>query len=237
MRFLLTLLLTAVASAPLRADEAPTARTPKEGLQPLHALVGSWRVTGELLQGTTQERRQGSWLEKVSWEWRFKGDDAWLVGTVHGGRHYASCEIRYLPDVDRYRLTLGTTSKERVVFEGSLGQRRLVVETAGTKGPSQRLTLHLLHANRYLCRFEERPAGKTVYRQLYRVGATKEGVPFASAESQPECIVSGGLGTSTVMYKGKTYYVCCSGCRDAFNEEPEKFIKEFEAKKKEQAGK
>ena len=27
------------------------------------------------------------------------------------------------------------------------------------------------------------------------------------------------------MYKGKTYYVCCSGCRDAFNENPEKFLK------------
>ena len=35
-----------------------------------------------------------------------------------------------------------------------------------------------------------------------------------------------------VSFQGKTYYVCCSGCRDAFNEEPEKYIAEFEAKKK-----
>ena len=34
-----------------------------------------------------------------------------------------------------------------------------------------------------------------------------------------------------VTYKGETFYVCCSGCRDAFNENPEKFIKEYEAKK------
>ena len=33
-------------------------------------------------------------------------------------------------------------------------------------------------------------------------------------------------------YKGETFWVCCSGCRDAFNENPEKFIKEFKAKKK-----
>jgi YHS domain-containing protein len=32
--------------------------------------------------------------------------------------------------------------------------------------------------------------------------------------------------------QGVTYYVCCSGCRDAFNEDPEKYIKEYEAKKK-----
>jgi hypothetical protein len=33
-----------------------------------------------------------------------------------------------------------------------------------------------------------------------------------------------------VSYKGKTYYVCCGGCRDAFRAEPEKFIKEYEEK-------
>jgi YHS domain-containing protein len=32
-------------------------------------------------------------------------------------------------------------------------------------------------------------------------------------------------------HKGETYYVCCSGCRDAFNENPEKYITEFKAKK------
>ena len=53
-------------------------------------------------------------------------------------------------------------------------------------------------------------------------------MPFASVDKGPECIVSGGLGTMAVSHKGKTYYVCCSGCRDAFNEEPEKYIKEYE---------
>ena len=36
----------------------------------------------------------------------------------------------------------------------------------------------------------------------------------------------------TVSFGGKTYYVCCTGCRDAFNEDPEKFVKAFEKKKK-----
>jgi len=34
-----------------------------------------------------------------------------------------------------------------------------------------------------------------------------------------------------VSYQGKTYFVCCSGCRDAFNENPEKFVKAAEKKK------
>ncbi|MGL4465489.1 MAG: YHS domain-containing protein, partial [Planctomycetia bacterium] len=30
---------------------------------------------------------------------------------------------------------------------------------------------------------------------------------------------------------GKTYHVCCTGCRDAFNDDPEKFISEANAKR------
>ncbi len=29
----------------------------------------------------------------------------------------------------------------------------------------------------------------------------------------------------TVSYQGKSYPICCSGCRDEFNEDPEKYVK------------
>ena len=35
-----------------------------------------------------------------------------------------------------------------------------------------------------------------------------------------------------MTYMGKTYYVCCSGCKDAFNEDPAKYVKEFEDAKR-----
>ena len=96
---------------------------------------------------------------------------------------------------------------------------------------TQRLVWYLLHANRLMVRYEVKPAEKTLFTRVYQVGATKEGTVFANAPTGPECIVSGGAGTSTVTYQGKTYYVCCSGCRDAFLEEPDKYIKEYEAKR------
>ncbi len=55
-------------------------------------------------------------------------------------------------------------------------------------------------------------------------------VPFADVAKGPECVVSGGVGTSKVMYKGKEYYVCCTGCRDEFLADPEKYIKKAEAR-------
>ena len=95
----------------------------------------------------------------------------------------------------------------------------------------QRLVVTLLHHNRYLYRWEAKPAGAGVYARKYQVGATKEGEAFADVPAGPECVVSGGLGKIPVTYKGQTYYVCCSGCADAFKDDPEKYIKEFEAKK------
>ena len=48
-------------------------------------------------------------------------------------------------------------------------------------------------------------------------------------------MISGGLGTSQVSYNGKSYWVCCSGCKAAFDEEPARWVAEFEAKQKEKA--
>ena len=78
----------------------------------------------------------------------------------------------------------------------------------------------------------KKPAGKTLYVAQYEVACNKVGESLGAKEKKNLCIVTGGLGTSTVSYKGQTFYVCCSGCRDAFNENPEKFIKEFEKKNK-----
>jgi YHS domain-containing protein len=49
--------------------------------------------------------------------------------------------------------------------------------------------------------------------------------------------VSKAAGGKSV-YKGKTYYFCCAGCKPMFDKDPEKYIKAMEAaKKKEQAKK
>ena len=44
------------------------------------------------------------------------------------------------------------------------------------------------------------------------------------------CISSGCV---LHWYKGKTYYVCCSGCKAAFEDEPERWIARLEAQKAE----
>ena len=41
--------------------------------------------------------------------------------------------------------------------------------------------------------------------------------------------MTGGASTITVSYQGKSYPVCCTGCRDEFNDNPEKYAKIAEA--------
>ncbi|MDY3553949.1 YHS domain-containing protein [Gemmata sp. JC717] len=208
-------------------------------MQPFNVLVGGWKGSGAP-EGTKEERAAGAWEEKVTWEWKFKDQDAWLAVTFDKGKHFAKGELRYTPEKDasepKFTLTLTTADKSTATFTGTLTDKGKVLTLTRTNAPAseeQRLVFSLLHSNRHLYRLESRPAGTTVaFTKKYQVGATKEGEPFASVAKGPECIVSGGLGTMKVTYKGKDYYVCCSGCRDEFKENPEKYIKEAEAKAK-----
>lgn len=228
-------LLCAGVDSPKPAAPATT----KEALQPFNVLVGSWKGSG-MPEGTKEERAAGSWEETVAWEWKFKDKDAWLAVTFTKGKHFTKGELRYTPEKGaaepKFTLTLTAVDKTTATFAGALTDKDKVLALTRTDGPAaeeQRLVFSLLHHNRHLYRFETRPAGTTVaYGKKYQVGATKEGEAFANVPKGPECIVSGGLGTMKVVYKGKDYWVCCSGCRDEFKENPEKYIKEAEAKAK-----
>jgi len=205
---------------------------PKDALQPFNDLIGSWRCNGAP-EGTRAEKQKGAWSESVDWVWRFDKDDAWLKVTFDKGKYWTAGQLRPGMEKDQFELTLTTTDKDTQKFVGAMKERTLTVDRSDAKtGETQRLIFRLLHSNRYVVYYEAKPKDKELYRRLWQIGATKEGEPFAAGQTGPECIVSGGLGTMKVTHKGQTYYVCCSGCRDAFKDDPEKYIKEYEEKMK-----
>jgi hypothetical protein len=206
--------------------------TPKEALQGFQSLIGSWKGTG-VPQGTRDDRDKGFWIEMIAWQWKFKDKDVWLRADIEKGKHYSSFELRYLADKDAFELKATTLAKETQTFVGKLSGKRLTLDHHDARAKqTHRLVFSLLHFNRHLYRAEVKADGIKTFTQVYQVGATKQGVAFASVDKGPECIVSGGLGTMPVTHKGKTYYVCCTGCRDAFKDDPEKYIKEYEEEQK-----
>ncbi|MCC6417069.1 MAG: hypothetical protein IT429_02340 [Gemmataceae bacterium] len=200
----------------------------KEALQELNDYIGGWKGNG-----TSEKNRTEIWQESGNWGWRFKGKDAWLTLDLTGGKHFKRGELRYLTDKGAYQLTVIDKADKARVFEGKLKNRRLVLTRDDrATGGAEQIQMYLAGGGiRFIYEFAVRPPNRTLYTKDFQVAMTRAGESFGAAAKKAECIVTGGLGTMAVMHKGATYYVCCSGCRDAFNEDPEKFIKEFQARK------
>jgi hypothetical protein len=206
-------------------------KSSREALQALNDFIGRWKGVG----GPEKPRPdpKETWNETIDWVWRFKGNDAWLVLTIKNGRYLQGGELRFLPEKQRYQFTARTKDGKPLIYEGQLKDEILTLErTDAEKKENQRLVMNLAGDGvRFIYRHEHKVIGRTIYVRDYQVGSSKEGESLAATEKKHECVVSGGLGKTTVTYKGTTYYVCCSGCRDAFLENPEKYIKEYEARK------
>ncbi|HEY1859002.1 MAG TPA: hypothetical protein VGG61_01530 [Gemmataceae bacterium] len=225
--------VVAIAFAlPMRAADKPTENAAKEALKELNDYIGEWKGNGapEKAKPTAKE----SWTETVNWSWRFKGDDAWITLDIKDGKFLKTGELRYLPEKKRYQLKAVDKSDNKLVFEGDLKDGYLTLDREDEKTKeTQRLTMNLAAEGvRFIYRYSHKPEGKTLFVKDYQVACTKEGESLGASAKKNECVVSGGLGTIAVSFKGETFYVCCTGCRDAFNENPEKYVAEFKAKKK-----
>jgi len=221
-----SLLIMLVLNSP---DDQPSAKT---ALEAFNEFVGEWKGSGA--PDKPRADPKDAWSETARWSWRFKGNDAALVLTIESGKLSKGGELRYVPKTKLYIFTETAQNDEKRTYEGELKSGYLTLECVDKKArDTKRLTMNSAGDGlRFIYKSAHKPDGRTLYVRDYQVAFTKKGETFAATEKKPECVVTGGLGTSTVVYKGTSYYLCCSGCRDAFNENPEKYIKEFEARKK-----
>jgi hypothetical protein len=215
---------------PLPGADDKESKTAKEALQALNDYIGTWKGNGE---PAARPANKDFWSETVAWKWRFKGNAAWLVMTIQNGKHFKSAELRYLPDKRQYELRAIAKDDKKVVFLGELKDDFLVLErTDPDKKETQRIKMNLAAEGAlFIDRLDRKPAQRTVFYPDFQVACTKEGESLGAEEKKVVCVVTGGLGKIPVSYKGQTYYVCCSGCKDAFEENPEKILREFEARK------
>lgn len=221
----------------LNANFAQSAETPKEkeailtALQAFNDFIGEWSGKGEAKTGKSE-----FWDETMSWNWKFNKDAAPnLTVKFKNNKQFSYAEVKFLPDKKVYQLIVPGKDKEQV-FEGKI-VRRVLEMTRSDDVSKDRYTIRMSSTNEgALFNFEYlvQTAGKGIDKSLFVVRSKKEGVSISGGKKN-ECVVSGGVGTMPVSYNGKTYYVCCGGCRDAFNESEaakKKFVEEFEKKNK-----
>jgi YHS domain-containing protein len=207
-------------------------RSDQEALKSYSGFVGSWRGVGQVERG----RPRGAWQESSAWAWKLTNDSAALEVKVAKGKYLKSGVLRPepAPGTFAFEATLSDGSARRFLGK-SAGENKPLVLLADAKAPAEglrRITLTPLHDTRLLVLLESEDAERHTFSRLGEVGYTREGVAFAAGESYPLCIVTEGRGTIQVSYKGKTYWVCCSGCRDLFNDDPESVLAEAAAKEK-----
>ena len=221
-----TLLSCAALAVPAAAFADPP-EPAKEALKALNEFVGQWKGTGESKSGKSE-----IWKESAEWAWDLKGPDPALKLKVAGGKQLTQATLKFLPDKKKYQLTAVGPDKTERVYLGEIKGRKLVLthEDAATK---DRHTIEMSTNNdgaRFVYTLAVQRKGVGIARRLAEVGLSKEGAALAAGK-KAECIVTGGLGTMAVSYNGKTYYVCCSGCRDEFNANPKKYVEEYEKSK------
>ena len=56
---------------------------------------------------------------------------------------------------------------------------------------------------RFIYRTARKKEGTTIYVKENLVAATKEGEALGAEKKKSECVVSGGLGTQAITYKGR----------------------------------
>lgn len=208
----------------------PGRRADQAALKPFAGLVGDWRGTGQPQRGSAK----GAWTETAGWAWKLSPDSAALELNVAKGKLLRSATLRPGKGPNAFALDAVLADGAKRTFVGTFVEKKpltLTAEPPDGDGP-RRVVLTPLHDTRCLLLFEGRNEESAGFRRLAEVGYTRQGVAFAAGESYPLCIVTEGRGTTQVTHKGKTYWVCCSGCKDLFNDDPEAVLAEAAARQK-----
>jgi hypothetical protein len=215
------------------------------GLRPLQIVLGKWNGVVD----------RASSSEVHEWIWDFRSDKQFpsLVLTAPEGNFFNRASITFDPRVNKYKMT--TVDEEEVTrhYEGKFTADPEDVPEGDGKTVHRTFKLQLTEIpnpdrntrwqyvfnqqknNRYLIEVY-RAKGKSDYRRIDTIGTQRDGTSLARSDEDygdRTCVISQGLGTSQVSFKGKSYWVCCSGCAAAFNDDPETWIARFEEKQKE----
>ena len=200
----------------------------RESLGKLQAYVGQWRGVGQPKRGSTKD----SWVERSGWAWQFGTGDVSLQLISEDGKFLRSAKLRATSKPGDYELTATTATGAELKYSGTLTQDGLVLlASQDVEGAPSRITIRLVADGDRMVVLYERKADAERYTRLAEVGMTRQGSGFGKGTTYVECVVTGGLGTIAVMHEGKTYYVCCTGCRDYFNDNPAEVLAEYRARK------
>ncbi len=216
------------------SQEPSQANTAKQSLERLNDLIGEWRGTGQVRRGSTR----GAWRQTGEFVWDFSKKTPAVKYVVDNGKLTESGFITWNEN-DKYRLELTDSKEETRVYTGDWsGKKLLLTSKANDQDIRYRITVTPLNEKRSLVLHEKTSSGGASFFRIAEVGYTRAGTRLAiPGGGKRECVVTGGTAQTAVTFEGETYYVCCSGCKQAFDDDPAGVIADFKARLKERAEK
>ncbi len=216
-------------------------------MKPLQVMLGAWRGTIQKVFGDFKAVDQPEWI------WDFQTDRAQpaMVMTSKESPYFKSARLTYLTDKKIYQLTTTDPEGSTRTYQGDFSKAVEEIE-----GDDQKLHVTYKLKLAQIDATSARDQWEVIFNQqdshrylveLYKgsnhlrfdtVATQRAGTSFAKSDSDygdKECIISGGLGTIQVSFNGKNYWVCCTGCQAAFNEDPKTWIAEYEEKQAKKA--
>lgn len=229
------------------ADEAERVDSVMAALRPLQILLGRWN-------GTSRK----AVLDQPEWVWDLTTDPRQpaLVLKSDKGAYIREGRLTFLTASQTYEFAVrdgegrsrtyrGTFSKpvQDVPGDDQKPQRTyklLLTEAVSPDADEQwQVAIGQQENNRYLVEVD-RKRGSGQFQRVDTINTQREGTSFAISDTdygEKTCLISQGLGIMTVSYAGKTYWVCCSGCKAAFEEDPKKWVAKWEATQQKMKGK
>ena len=196
-------------------------------------MVGQWRISGQPKRGSSS----GAWTTRSRVVWtenpggrlaEGSSNQRSIVLRLKAGPKAGSLiflpdrisgefsRMNFMPDqgMERSYLRVFEATSDRIVFE-SAGSGSLSEE---------RWTFQQRSLDRWLVMVEGRKNRESDWSRIVEMGMTRDGTTIAIGDGQKKCVVTGGQADMEVTIAGKSYFVCCSGCRDALLDDPEAFL-------------
>ena len=230
---------TDAANAASKPDPEKQIQTIIAKLQQLQVLLGQWRGT------TRRDYENFKAVDNHEWVWDLRTKPEQPALTIQSDKSPYIKTARLTWDTAQSRFVLTVVDPAGVTKEFSGDFTDPVHEIAGSDDKLHKVfrlefdqndsgdnsevwqfAFAQQENNRYLLEVGKR-RGKADFARFDTVSTQREGTSFAVSDTgyaEKTCIISEGLGTMEVTYKGRSYWVCCTGCKAAFEEDPATWI-------------
>jgi len=208
-------------------------------LQPLQVLLGQWRGT------TRRDYENFKAVDNHEWVWDLRTKPVQPALTIQSDKspYIKTARLTWDTAQSKFVLTVFDPAGVTKEFSGDFTDPvheivgsddklhkvfRLEFDQNDTGDNSEvwQFAFAQQENNRYLLEVAKR-RGRANFARFDTVSTQREGTSFAVSDTgyaEKTCIISEGLGTMEVTYKGRSYWVCCTGCKAAFEEDPATWI-------------